>query len=110
MSGRARVMIWHREPSDEPGAIEQAYRQISASLSGTPGLLSNELLRATDDTSRVLVMSEWENLVAFKEWEEGMSHRSTTSPLRRFQDRDRERFYEIYEVAVSYREEGGDRS
>jgi heme-degrading monooxygenase HmoA len=99
---RTRVMIWHRAPHGDTGAIEQAYEQISKQLAGTPGLLGNELLRAADDASRLLVMSEWESLAAFKEWEEGVSHRGTTSPLRRYQDRERDRFYEIYEVTAAY--------
>lgn len=102
MIGRTRVMIWHRAPADDPEAIEKAYDQISRNLAGTPGLLGNELLRAADDPSRLLVMSEWESLAAFKTWEQGVAHKGTTSPLRQYQDRERERFFEIYEVAAFF--------
>jgi heme-degrading monooxygenase HmoA len=104
--GRTRVMIWHREPTDEQGAIGEAYKQISSDLSGTPGLLANELLRSTTDPGQMLVMSEWESLLAFRAWEEGRSHHNTTSPLRRFQDRERQKFYEIYVVAAEFHEDG----
>ncbi len=102
MSGRARVLIWHRAPEDAPGAVEEAYRSISGELEGTPGLLGNELLAACDDGARLLVMSEWESLAAFQKWEGGADHRGATSPLRPYQDRDRERFFEVYEVRASF--------
>jgi heme-degrading monooxygenase HmoA len=105
MMDRTRVMIWHREPPNEPGAIEEAYRKISHGLSGTPGLLGNELLRSTTDPGQLLVMSEWESRLAFEAWEEGRSHHNTTSPLRRFQDRDRQKFFEVYVVTAEFHEE-----
>ncbi|MEJ3750554.1 antibiotic biosynthesis monooxygenase [Actinomycetes bacterium KLBMP 9797] len=102
MTGRARVLIWHRAPADDPDAVEKAYDQISRHLAGTPGLLGNELLRATDDGGRLLVMSEWESLAAFQTWEQGTRHKQTTSPLRSYQDRERTPFFEIYEVVAAF--------
>ncbi|MEV2275898.1 antibiotic biosynthesis monooxygenase [Nocardiopsis sp. NPDC049922] len=102
MSGRARVLIWHRAPDDGPGAVEDAYRAISEELAGTPGLLGNELLGAVDDAGRLLVMSEWESLAAFLDWERGADHRTATAPLRPFQDRERDRFFEVYEVRDAF--------
>ncbi|MDW4905901.1 antibiotic biosynthesis monooxygenase [Streptomyces sp. ADMS] len=102
MTARARVLIWHRAPVDDPGAVARAYELISRELAGTPGLLGNELLRAAEDPGRLVVMSEWESLAAFKSWEETASHRPSTSPLRPYQDRDRERFFEVYEVTAAF--------
>jgi heme-degrading monooxygenase HmoA len=101
-AGRARVMVWYRVPRSEAGTVEEGYDRVSRQLAGTPGLIGNELLRAADDASSLLVMSEWETLAAFREWEEGQSHRNTTSPLRQYQDRARGRFYEVYEVAAAF--------
>ena len=102
MTARARVLLWHRAPADDPGAVERAYEQISRQLSGTPGLLGNELLRATGEAGSLVVMSEWESLAAFRSWEETVQHRPSTSPLRPYQDRTRERFFEVYEVVAAF--------
>jgi heme-degrading monooxygenase HmoA len=95
-------MIYAQAPSDEPGAIETVYHQISRDLAGTPGLLGNELLRATDDAAAFVVMSEWDSLAAFRSWEAGAAHRGTTSPLRRYQRPAGPRPFGIYEVAATY--------
>ncbi len=102
MSGRARVLIWHRAPAEGPGAVAEAYRSISGDLAGTPGLLGNELLASLTDEGSLLVMSEWESLDAFQAWEGGSGHRSATSPLRPFQDRGRDRFFEVYRVEAAF--------
>lgn len=102
MSGRARVLIWHRAPDEGAGAVTDAYRAISRELAGTPGLLGNELLSSLTDRGSLLVMSEWESLDAFQAWESGADHRSATSPLRPYQDRDRDRFFEIYRVEAAF--------
>lgn len=78
-----------------------AFHGIAAELAGTPGLVGSELLEALTDTGSVVVMSEWESLVAFQTWEQGSSHKATTAPLRSYQDRSRERTFEVYEVAAS---------
>ncbi|MER5772339.1 antibiotic biosynthesis monooxygenase family protein [Streptomyces sp. NPDC001985] len=100
------MLIWHRAPVDEPDAVQRAYERISGGLAGTPGLLGNELLRGVDDPGRLVVMSEWESLAAFKAWERTADHRPATSGLRRYQDRDRDRFFEIYEVTAAFEEAG----
>lgn len=101
-TSRARVLIYTAAPSDEPGAVEEAYHQISRDLAGTPGLLGNELLRATDDPAAFVVMSEWESLAAFRSWEEGAAHRGTTAPLRRYQRAPGGRPFGVYEVTAVY--------
>ncbi|MEV4182440.1 antibiotic biosynthesis monooxygenase [Streptosporangium canum] len=101
-ASRARVLIYTAAPSEEPGAVEEAYHQISRDLAGTPGLLGNELLRATDDPAAFVVMSEWESLAAFRSWEEGAAHRGTTAPLRRYQRAPGGRPFGVYEVTAVY--------
>ncbi|MFJ5225028.1 antibiotic biosynthesis monooxygenase family protein [Streptomyces sp. NPDC088400] len=102
MTARARVLLWHRAPAGDPGAVERAYEQISRNLSGTPGLRGNELLRSAGDPGSLVVMSEWESLAAFRAWEETARHRPSTSPLRPYQDRGRDRFFEVYEVVAAF--------
>jgi heme-degrading monooxygenase HmoA len=102
MTGHVRVLIFVVAPGDDPGAVERAYHRISEDLSGTPGLLGNELLRATTDGSRFIVMSEWASLAAFETWERGTAHKGTTAPLRQYQDRSRGAPFGLYEVAAAY--------
>lgn len=102
MTGHVRVLIFAVAPGDDPDAVVRAYHRISRDLSGTPGLISNELLRATTDGSRFIVMSEWENLEKFQVWEQGSAHKGTTAPLRQYQDGSRGAPFGIYEVAAAY--------
>jgi heme-degrading monooxygenase HmoA len=101
---RVRVMIWAVAPESGPAAVEAAYHQISSQLVGTPGLLGNQLMRAAHDPSRFVVVSEWTSMAQFAAWEEGVSHKPTTSPLRSLQDPDRRPV--IYEEVAAYDESG----
>ncbi len=85
MSARARVMLLLQAPSEERTSLEEAYRHISDSLRGTPGLLRNELLHSCSQPTSYAVLSEWESLEAFRTWEQGPVHRGdTVNPLRRY--------------------------
>lgn len=102
MSGTVRVVVHHRASEEEWTSVREAYDTISAHLEGTPGLLGNELLRSSTEPRSFAVLSRWKDLEAFTEWERGADHRGTTSPLRRFQDRDRTPHFEVYEVEASW--------
>lgn len=102
-AGRARVLIYYRAPSDDPDVIERSYRETSRALANTPGLLRNELLRDAAEPDSYVILSEWESLAAFRQWEEGPTHRGRTSPMRPYQDRGgRSKHYGIYEVTAVY--------
>ncbi|WP_306212590.1 antibiotic biosynthesis monooxygenase family protein [Actinoplanes sp. RD1] len=101
-AGRARVLIFAAAPVDDADAVGRAYHRISRELAGTPGLIRNELLRDTTDGSRFVVMSEWESLELFRNWERGAAHKGTTAPLRPLQDGSRGAAFGIYEVAAAY--------
>ncbi|MEV4173366.1 antibiotic biosynthesis monooxygenase [Nonomuraea sp. NPDC049709] len=96
------MIVYLAVPEAGPGAIEDAYHEISRRLADTPGLLKNELLRSALDSTGFAVLSEWESMADFKAWEEGAAHRNATSPLRPFQDRSGDRHYGIYEVVAAY--------
>jgi heme-degrading monooxygenase HmoA len=98
VSGRVRVLVWHRVPESERANVQAAHRQINEALRGTPGLLASELLGARSEPDSVVVMSEWESLAAFEAWESGTGHRGTTAPLRPYRDQQRERGFEVYQV------------
>jgi heme oxygenase (mycobilin-producing) len=100
---RARVLLYCRAPAeDDPTPIETAYHAISAELRDTAGLVGNELLRDVHEPDSFIVLSEWESLAAFQEWESGNSHRHTTSPLRRYHDGSRSRPFGLYQVTAAY--------
>ncbi|RVX44156.1 heme-degrading monooxygenase HmoA [Nonomuraea polychroma] len=97
-----RVLLWCRVGEADVEAVEAAYHQVSRTLSGTPGLLGNALLRSAVEPDVFAVMSEWESMDAFTAWEQGPSHRDSTAPLRTYQDRGRGRPYELLHTVASY--------
>jgi heme-degrading monooxygenase HmoA len=102
MTGRVRVLVWHRATPETGLYVVDAYHGISNALAGTPGLLRNELLRAPTDAASLVVASEWESMAAFQAWEQGPDHRDTTAPLRPYRDRERARPFDILEVVAAY--------
>ncbi|WP_329430190.1 antibiotic biosynthesis monooxygenase [Streptosporangium sp. NBC_01495] len=102
MSDRVRILVFVTAADAGPEAVEGAYHRISRSLTGTPGLLANELLRSVHDPAGFVVMSEWRDMDAFRAWEEGESHRSTTAPLRPLQDHSRGASFGVYTVQAVY--------
>lgn len=93
-------MIWALDPPDDPGAVERAYHDISSKLVGTPGLLGNTLQRSVADPRSYLVVSVWTAMAEFTAWEQGVSHRDSTSPLRPLQDPEHRPM--IYTQAAAY--------
>ncbi|WP_262379942.1 antibiotic biosynthesis monooxygenase family protein [Nonomuraea sp. PA05] len=100
-----RVLVFVTAAEAGTQAVADAYHRISRSLAGTAGLLRNELLRSVHDPAGFVVLSEWRDLEAFRAWEEGESHRSTTAPLRPLQDRSRGVPFGVYTVQAAYAEE-----
>ncbi|MEV0593256.1 antibiotic biosynthesis monooxygenase family protein [Nonomuraea cavernae] len=102
---RVRVLVYATASGDSPGELADAYHRVSRELSGTPGLLGNELLRSLTQPGGFLVMSEWDSLDSFRAWETGTRHRQTTAPLRSFQDSSRGPSFGLYTVTAAYSEE-----
>jgi heme-degrading monooxygenase HmoA len=108
MTQLIRILLYHNIPPEGIGTIEKAYREISEELAGTPGLLSNELLRSLTDPGVFVVLSAWRSLEAFASWDKGPDHKGQTSPLRPYQDQTRDKPWEIFTVTDSYSyQEGG---
>jgi heme oxygenase (mycobilin-producing) len=98
-----RVLIFYRAPDGDSEVIEKSYHAVSQALASTSGLLRNELLRDLRDEAGYVVLSEWESVTAFQEWEAGPTHRGNTSPMRSYQDRDNHtNHYGVYEVVAVY--------
>jgi heme-degrading monooxygenase HmoA len=102
MASHVRVLVFARAPAADPDAVERAYHEISRMLQGTTGLLGNELLRSAGSPDEFAVMSEWQDMAAFTAWEQGQDHRTTTSPLRPYQDGNGRRSFGVYQVVARY--------
>ncbi|KNB51248.1 antibiotic biosynthesis monooxygenase family protein [Streptomyces caatingaensis] len=104
MTGRVRVLVYAAAAAGPHGAeaVEKAYHQVSQDLADVPGMVRNELLRSTLEPDRYMVMSEWRDLAAFSNWEEGAGHRDTTAPLRPLQDHEQRGVFGVYEVLAEY--------
>jgi heme-degrading monooxygenase HmoA len=94
-----RVMVFAAIQQDKAEAFESAYRTVTASVSGTPGHIRDELLRDGDRPGHYVLLSEWENAEAFLAWEDAPVHRQLTTPMRPYWDGPVERT--VFEVAAS---------
>lgn len=85
-----------REGDEE--AFERAYEEVTAKVLGTPGHIRDELLRESGSSSYIL-LSEWESVEKFKEWEDAPVHREVTTPMRPYWAGRVDR--KIYDLPVS---------
>ncbi|MFI9388403.1 antibiotic biosynthesis monooxygenase family protein [Kutzneria sp. NPDC052558] len=95
-----RVLVYQN--TSDPAAVTGAYHTVSRRLAGVPGLLGNELLQSTVDSTGFVVVSRWSGLAAFQEWEQGADHRDATAALRPFQDRRHGSPFGVYRVTARY--------
>jgi heme oxygenase (mycobilin-producing) len=84
----ARMMVFATIKPGEEEAFEAAFKEVTSKVKGTPGHISDELLRdvtedrpATEPTPYIL-LSEWESTDAFLAWEDAPIHMQTTTPMR----------------------------
>jgi heme-degrading monooxygenase HmoA len=98
MQRRIRVVIYLREPEGQDGVIEETYRKITWVQGTTPGLLRTELLRDLDEPDRYLLLTQWSQESAFRDWQNGPDHKDNPSPLRPYQDPSRGRHWAVYDV------------
>jgi Antibiotic biosynthesis monooxygenase len=102
-AGRVRVLVHHRPPVDRPYEVEAAYFEAAEELAGAPGLLRLELLGPPDGSGARVLLMDWASQDSYRVWEEDLRRRGHPSPLRPYQDRDREGgHYEIYTLAAEY--------
>lgn len=103
MPGEVRVIVYQAAYDEEQlAAVRAAYHRVSARMAGVPGLLGNELLRSPADPTALAVMSRWESMAAFLEWEKGTDHRQDTAPLRPYRDTRTPVPFAVYEVDAAY--------
>ncbi|MFJ3170847.1 antibiotic biosynthesis monooxygenase family protein [Streptomyces roseus] len=76
-----RIMVSARVQEKDQEAFEEAYRQVTAVVKGTPGHLRDELLRDAEQPGRYILLAEWESEEAFRTWEDAPSHREMAAPM-----------------------------
>ncbi|MFI8877753.1 antibiotic biosynthesis monooxygenase family protein [Streptomyces sp. NPDC055243] len=94
----ARLVVYHRAPTDDPLAVERAYRLFLPDFRPTPGVLGVALLRLAKDPYGYAVITDWEDADAYERWRQGPAHQQRKTPLRPYQDQQRTPCYELYEV------------
>ncbi|MEU9303998.1 MULTISPECIES: antibiotic biosynthesis monooxygenase [unclassified Streptomyces] len=94
------VVLYHL--SDRGEDVLAAYHEASRRMSGTPGLLGNQLMSELGRSDSYVVVSHWDSWESFEKWEGGADHKDQTAPLREFRDTERARPFEIYKVLASY--------
>ena len=95
------VMVSAKIKSGTAEQFEQAFEQVRARVSGTPGHLGDQLLRHAEEPDRYTLLGHWESTEMFLEWEDAPVHREMTVPLRPFWAGQVERT--IHEVTVGDR-------
>lgn len=93
-----RVLVWYRAPEGQENVIVAACERIDEALSGTPGFVGSELLRARSDPACLLVLSEWASIELFERWEADAVHPETTASLREYHDDTAARPFEVYQT------------
>jgi heme-degrading monooxygenase HmoA len=94
----ARILVFADVEPEAGPAFEEAYREVTARMKGTPGLICDELLRDPDRPGRYVLVSEWESSERFLAWEDAPGHREITVPMRPYWSGRFER--RIYDLAA----------
>ncbi|MET8974878.1 antibiotic biosynthesis monooxygenase family protein [Streptomyces sp. NPDC004539] len=103
MPAEVRVMVYQAAHDEgQLAEVRAAYHLVSERLAKVPGMLGNELLRSPADPTALAVVSRWESMAAFLEWEQGAEHRDDTAPLRPFRDTRASKPFAVYEVDAAY--------
>ncbi|WP_327287041.1 antibiotic biosynthesis monooxygenase family protein [Streptomyces sp. NBC_01198] len=76
-----RVMVTATIEEQHREAFEEAYRQVTSVVRGTPGHLRDEMLRDAEQPGRYILLAEWESEEAFRSWEDAPSHREMAAPM-----------------------------
>ncbi|WP_173869571.1 antibiotic biosynthesis monooxygenase [Streptomyces albus subsp. chlorinus] len=98
MTVTARLVVHHRAPAQDPGAVERAYALFEPEFRTTPGVLRVQLLRLAGDPLAYAVVTDWQGADAYEAWRQGPAHQRRKTPLRPYQDPRRKPCYELYEV------------
>ncbi|HLQ61278.1 MAG TPA: antibiotic biosynthesis monooxygenase family protein [Candidatus Acidoferrales bacterium] len=93
-----RVLVFATVKPENGEAFEAAFAEVSARVRGTPGHVTDELLRDPGRPGNYILLSQWMSKDAFLAWEMDPIHRATTTPMRPYWVTVERR---IFEVAVA---------
>jgi heme-degrading monooxygenase HmoA len=82
------------KPADGP-AFEAAFKIVSSKVRGTPGHVTDELLRDPEVPGHYILLSQWISSEAFLAWENDPIHRNTTTPMRPYWVTVERHIYEV---------------
>lgn len=97
-----RVVVFARLKPEDGRGFEAAFLEVQRRMSGTLGLVRDELLEDETEPGRYILVGEWESREAFISWEDDPIHRDISAPMRPFW-RDAEVERRIFEVRVGQR-------
>jgi heme-degrading monooxygenase HmoA len=73
-----RVLVTATPREEDREKFEAAYREVTATVRGTPGHLNDELLR---DGATYVLLAEWESEEKFRAWEDHPDHLKMAEPM-----------------------------
>jgi heme-degrading monooxygenase HmoA len=76
-----RIMVRATPRQEDQQAFEDAYRNVTETVRGTPGHLADELLRDTSGAGSYILLAEWESEQAFRAWEDDTRHLEMAAPM-----------------------------
>jgi heme-degrading monooxygenase HmoA len=99
-------MVFASVDAEMADGFERAFTEVRSTMAGTPGLLTDELLREPGEVEvgaggaaiRYVMLSEWASESEFRAWEDGGDHRDTSAPMRPYWSGAFDR--RVYTVAV----------
>ena len=76
-----RVLCTATIAPEHQAAFEEAYRQVTAKVHGTPGHLRDELLRSAQDGTTYILVAEWASDEQFRAWADDSRHLDDAAPM-----------------------------
>ncbi|GAA2102406.1 antibiotic biosynthesis monooxygenase family protein [Actinomadura alba] len=76
-----RILVRATPRKEDQEKFEEAYRQVTETVRGTPGHLHDELLRDAEDGETYILLAEWESEQAFRAWEDDPRHMQMAAPM-----------------------------
>jgi heme-degrading monooxygenase HmoA len=73
-----RVLVRATPRKEDQEKFEESYREVTATVRGTPGHLRDELLR---DGDTYILLAEWESEEVFRAWEDDPRHLQMAAPM-----------------------------
>lgn len=91
-----RVVMTATIKPEDAAAFEEAYREVTGKVRGTPGHVRDVLLRDSEDATRYSLIAEWESERLFRAWADDPEHmRQSAAMYPYWADSFRRSIYEV---------------